>query len=308
MSIFDKMSRGRIRKPFFMALFTGPGVGKTTFAASFPKPFFFDHEESSHSIDVNRYRPDSYQDLMTSLEQFRDEPVGSDKIKEVQTVVFDTLDETERLIHKKVAIDSKKQSIDHIGWQKGYDYAINHWADIISICRTIRDKHNIHFVFLCHAAEKSKTDAEKGLSFSRYEMAMHKKAAEYVFGQVEMVLFAKKDIALKTIDDRTVAVDLDKRVLYTQLSAHYNAKNRIGLPSELPMPGKDAFNILANAYEKAFNETPDSVFQECMDEIKGMEGEKLRNEISAYCEKHRGDISIMRATLQRIKELKGDNK
>ena len=305
MSFFTKGSSGRIQKPLFMALYSGPGIGKTDVGASFPKPYFFDFEESTHNIDVKRHRPLSFDEIMEDLEEIRDES----EIKDFKSIIFDTIDELERLIHKQVAFDKDKASIDDIGWQKGFGLAVNKWADFISICREIRDKHNIHFCFLAHSFTTLKADIEKGLSYSRYSMALHKKAADYIFGQVEMVLFAKKDIALRqTADEKVIVKDLDKRILYTNLSALYDAKNRIGLPPELPMPHKDTFNVLWNAYNKAFNDTAESVYKECIEEIKGVKDDALRKQMMDYCNQNINDVDILRSTLKRILETKQEKK
>ena len=305
MSFFTKGSSGRIQKPLFMALYSGPGIGKTDVGASFPKPYFFDFEESTHNIDVKRHRPLSFDEIMEDLEEIRDES----EIKEFKSIIFDTIDELERLIHKQVAFDKDKASIDDIGWQKGFGLAVNKWADFISICREIRDKHNIHFCFLAHSFTTLKADIEKGLSYSRYSMALHKKAADYIFGQVEMVLFAKKDIALKeTADNKIIVKDLEKRILYTSLSALYDAKNRIGLPAELPMPQGNTFQVLWSAYNKAFNETPESVYKKCMNEIKGVTDDALRKQMGDYCEQNKIDLGVMRSTLKRIIKIKKESK
>tara|TARA_Y100000310_G_scaffold243676_1_gene248239 strand:- start:14971 stop:15888 length:918 start_codon:yes stop_codon:yes gene_type:complete len=304
MSLFQKISKGRVKKPLFFGLYSGPGLGKTTFAASFPDPFFFDFEESTHNLDVMRRdpMPKEFEEVISDLEEILDE----EKITDFKTIVFDTIDELERLIHKDVAESKNKESIDDIGWQKGFDIALNRWSQIISLCRQIRDKHQIHFIFLAHAMEGSRANVEKGVTYSRYKMAIHKKAHEFIFGQLEMVLFAKKDIALKTIDDKTVAVDVEKRLLHTQLSAHYDAKNRIGLAPTLEMPSKGGFDLLWRAYEKAFNETPEAVLKECLEEIEKVKDEKQKKIMTDFCNKHKKDLPSLRIALNRIKQHQGD--
>lgn len=306
MSFFDKRQTGRVKKPFFMALYSGPGVGKTDFAASFPKPHFFDFEESTHSIDVSRSRPESWEELYRDLHDILERAAGS--IEDIESIVFDTIDELERLIHVDIAQKAGKASIDNIGWQKGYAQAVNYWADLISICRRIRDKHNVHFVFLAHSFNKSKTNLENEAYYARYVMALHPKAADYIFGQVEMVLFAKKDIAFKTVEDKTFAKDLENRILCTSLSAYYDAKNRVGLPNTLPMPHKNAFAVLNSYYREAFDATPDSLHKKCEEEITKIKDEKLRGTMKSYIDSVKEDITKLRAALIKIKEKQGENK
>lgn len=306
MSFFERGTRGRVKKPLFVALYSGPGIGKTSFFASFPKPYFFDFEESTHNIDVMRHRPSSFSQVMDDLEEIYNES----KITDFKSLIFDTVDELERLMHRQIASDKGKDSIDDIGWQKGYNnYSIDKLHDFISLCREIRDKHNIHIGYSAHAQSTVKIDLEKGLSYNRYSMALHRKAAEYLFGQVDIVLFAKKDMALRqTSDERVIAKDLNKRILHTNYSALYDAKNRIGLPDTLPMPQDKGFNVLWAAYNKAFDATPESLYQECLAEMKGVKDEKLKKQMSDYCEINKADLSIMRSTLQRIKDIKKEQK
>lgn len=300
-SFFDKRQRGRVKKPLYVAMYSGPGVGKTSAAASFPKPHFFDFEESTHALDVSRTRPVSWDEIWNDLIEIR----NTDKLDDISTIVFDTIDELERLIHQAVATKKGKDDIGDIGWQRGFEAAVTYWAKLVSITREIRDKHQCHIVFLAHSFSKSRTDLEKEAYFARYQMALHPKAADYIFGQVEMVLFAKKDIAFKVKDDKTFAKDLETRIICTSLSAYYDAKNRIGLPSTLPMPRVGMFDVLWAAYEKAFNETPESVYKECYEEMKGIDDKELLKQMQDYVNANRDDIDILKESLKRIISKKG---
>lgn len=304
MSFFTDLSSGKIKKPLFMALYTRPSVGKTDFGASFPDPAFFDFEESTHNINVKRKRPTSWDELMGDL----DEILRRDKITEFKSLVFDTIDEMERLIHKAVAEYRKKEFIQDVGFQKGYELSVNFWADFISILREIRDKHQIHILLLAHAKEAIKSDRETGLDYYRYSMSLHHKAADYIFGQVEMVLFAKKEVRLIKQDDRVLAKDSEKRFIYTNLGAMWDAKNRIGLPSQFEMPSRGGFSIIWRAYEKAFNENEETVFHECLEEINGVIDDKARQDMTAYCEANKSVLANLRAARERIKKIKGDQK
>ena len=304
MSFFKDLTSGKIKKPLFMALYTRPSVGKTDFGASFPDPAFFDFEESTHMIDVKRKRPTSWAELMGDLEEI----LRRDQITEFKSLIFDTIDEMERLIHQAVADYRKKEFIQDVGFQKGYELSVNFWADFISILREIRDKHQIHILLLAHAKEMIKSDRETGLDYYRYSMSLHHKAADYIFGQVEMVLFAKKEVRLIKNDDRVIAKDSEKRIIYTNLGAMWDAKNRIGLPSQFEMPSRGGFNIIWKAYEKAFNETPETVLAECLEEIKGVKDAQAREDMTAYVQSQKTNLANLRAARDRIKLNKGEQK
>jgi len=304
MSIFNQITKGRIKKPLFCCLYSGPGVGKTDFGSSFPKPLFFDFEESTHNIDVERIdNLRSWEDIINGLTEI----LESNTDLGFKSIIFDTIDELERLMHVYVAQQASKATIEHIGWQKGYDHAVNLWAEFISICRQIRDKHKIHFCFLCHSIDKAKTEFEKQETFTRHQMNLHKKAAAFLFGQVEMVLFAKKEVSFrKDSDGNTFAKDLDKRVLCASLSAHYDAKNRVGLPATMPMPVRNGFDVLWGAYNTAFDETPDHALKKCLAALEKVKDKIKAKSIYEYIKKFDQDIAVLRSSLIRINEIIGD--
>lgn len=305
MSIFENITSGKIKKPIFCALYSGPGVGKTDFGASFPKPLFFDFEESTHNIDVKRIdNLRSFDAIMEGLEEIYHE----DKL-DFQSIVFDTIDELERLMHVHIADEAGKETIMHIGFQRGFEYAVNLWAKFLGYCRMIRDKHGIHFCFLCHEIDRTKNEVGENVAFSRHQMNLHKKATAFVFGQVEMVLFAKKEVAFtKDQDGNSHAKDLDKRTLCTSLSAYYDAKNRIGLPATLPMPVRNGFDVLYNAYNKAFDQKPAEVYAECINAMKDVKDKPLKDSMKKYCDENKNQIEKLRSALIRINENIGDSK
>lgn len=305
MSIFESIKKGKIKKPLFCILYSGPGVGKTDFGASFPSPLFFDFEESTHNIDVNRIdNLREFSDVMRGLQEILDEQAGSLPFK---SIVFDTIDELERLMHNNIAQENGKKSIDHIGWQKGFDYAVNLWADFISICRQIRDKHNVHFLFLAHDSQKSRDDIEKEETYTRNTINIHKKAITFMFGAVEMVLYARKEVKFrKDGDGRTHAVDSNERKLCSSLSAHYDAKNRIGLPPVMPMPVKNGFQVLWNAYLTEFNRKPEELEKMCLSALEQVTDATKKKEIQTYINNNKTDTEVLRACLLRIKEITGE--
>jgi hypothetical protein len=306
-SIFKKKTKGKIKKPLFAALYSGPGIGKTDFGKSFPAPLFFDFEESTHNEEVNRIDGIlSYDEFYCGLQEILEEDVGSDNI-DFKSIIIDTCDELERLIHNKIAEDAEKESIENIGWQKGYDLAVNYWSKIVSILRRIRDKHGTHTLFISHAAKITFKNFEKEASYQKYAMGIHPKASNYLFGQVEMVLFAKKEVSIKKDRDGNVfAKDSDRRVLCTSLSALYDAKNRVGLPPTLPMPVSNGFDTVWGAYNKAFDFTPKQVIEEAMELVKEIKDEKTRTDIMKFLKDNDKHITKLKVGLNRIKTIVGE--
>ena len=117
-----------------------------------------------------------------------------------------------------------------------------------------------------------------------------------------------KEVALtKNAEGITYAKDKDKRYLCSSLSAHYDAKNRVGLPARMPMPVNNGFEVLWKAYNKCFDQKPEEVYQECLEQIKKVQSEDMSKSMIDYVEANKDKIAILRSTLIRIKELTGDN-
>ena len=99
-----------------------------------------------------------------------------------------------------------------------------------------------------------------------------------------MVLFAQKDVAIKYLEDGTAVIkDLETRTIYTSLSATYDAKNRIGLPKSLKMPINNAYSVLMNAYNKAYDQTAEDLFKICENLLTKIEDKSESDPIREYC-------------------------
>ncbi len=301
MSLLNQAVSGFIKKPLFVMLHAPKGVGKTTFAASAPSPLFFDFEESTDSMHVTRIAPNSFDDTINTLIDIRDREVGSPEIP-FKALAFDSADRMEALIHERVAEDAEKDSISEIGYKQGYIYALVYWQQFVTICKEIRDKHKMHIIILCHSMVKKIEDPILNINYDKYELKLHHKAADILTELSEMVLFARKDIAFTKNkgQDKVKTFDVDERYLHTQLSVAYDAKNRIGLPEKLLMPENGAFDILWQHYLKASGETPQQLYNQCLEAIKRVQDIELKTSMTKYVDSHKTDLNTLRLALQQI--------
>jgi hypothetical protein len=298
MSFFDKIQHGVVVKPLFVILHSGPGVGKTEFGRSFPSPHFFDLEESSHALNVSRTRPKSYDELMNDLEDI----YRANKLENIQSLIFDPIDELARLIDWKVAEEEKKDHILKVGYQKGFEYSLDYWARFIAKLRDIRDKHNTNMALLAHSEEQTVNDSEKQATYKKTTMRLHKKISSYLFGQVEIVLYAAKERKVIKKGESVYVKDMAERFIYTQLSALYDAKNRIGLPPKLKMPPKDAYSILKAASDKCHAETESKVYKECLGLIAEIKDRDDAQSIKEFCDKQKTNKINLRMCRDRLKK------
>ena len=157
---------------------------------------------------------------------------------EYHTVVFDTADWLESLIHKQVASDAGKKVISDIGFGKGYDSAVHLWRAILDSCdHLLRIGKGV--IFLAHAKVTRFEDPEQA-SYDRYELDLHKSSNGMIQEWADEVLFATFRTFTRKLDEgfgkeKTIAVGGKERYIRTVQTAAAVAKNRLNLPEELPM-------------------------------------------------------------------------
>ena len=97
-----KISKGKVEKPLLLLIYGPDKVGKSTFAASAPKPIFIQAEEGSNQLDVARLEsPKNFREIMEQVAQ-----VAADK--DYQTLVIDTLDWMQAMVFEQVCATNDK--------------------------------------------------------------------------------------------------------------------------------------------------------------------------------------------------------
>ena len=154
-----------------MVLYGTEGIGKTTLAASAPKPLFIAAEHGSHHVDVARLPElQTWEDIKGSLLELTQEQ------HDFQTLVVDTLDWIEPILWAHLCKRDDKDSIEAFGFGKGYTAAVDEWRVFLAALQRLVDKKRINVVLLAHALVKPFKNPE-GSDFDRYELALNKNAA-----------------------------------------------------------------------------------------------------------------------------------
>jgi AAA domain-containing protein len=144
MGLLDKISRGRVTGPVRLVVYGPAGVGKSSFAAGAPSPLFFDFEGRTNHLDVARVKPQSWDEVLAFMRELYNAP------GEIRTVVFDTVDHMEMLIHKHVCKTNSWENIEDPGFGKGYVPALLEWARFLGACEALQSK-GLNTVLLAHS-------------------------------------------------------------------------------------------------------------------------------------------------------------
>lgn len=301
MSLLNNIESGFIRQPIYGMAHGPKGVGKTTIGSTFPRPLFFDMEESSKSFDVQRVEPTSYEEIMATI---KDANARDKSTLPFESLILDSGDMLERIIHKKVCTDNQVSAIEDIPYKNGYIYALDYWFEIIKETKKLRDIHGVHVLWLCHSVIKKFDNPQLNTSYDRYVVKMHHKAADLLEELCEMVLFVNNDVATKKdkMTKKIHAIDLESHCMFTRLSAAYDAKNRIGLPKKIEFTEHNAFEILWTHYLQASGETAQDVYEQCLEAILRVPDAKSQEEMRDFVESKKNSKATLRSALDKILE------
>lgn len=213
------------------------GIGKTTFAAQFPSPIFIDTEGSTEFLDVKRFeKPQSWTMLLDEVKHVRDNPGLC------ATLVIDTLDWAERICIASVCAKQGIGGIEDMAYGRGYTYAYEEFGKLLNALSDVAAR-GVNVVCVAHAMIKKFEQPDEAEPYDRYQLKLvdtpKKSNAGMVKEWADAVLFANYETIVETVGDgkgaKGKARGGQKRVLHTQHHACWDAKNRWGLPPEIPL-------------------------------------------------------------------------
>lgn len=237
-NLIGTVKSGREPQPPRLTVYGPEGVGKSTFAASAPNPVFIQTEDGLSEIDTAKFPLcTTYDDVIQQLKAVRDEE------HDFQTLALDSLDWLERLIWDRVCADFGVRSIEKAdgGFGKGYSYALTYWREVVKLLNEIRAKRQMAIILVAHSKVERFEDPEHP-AYDRYQPRLHKAANSLICEWADAVLFATRRMRIDSTTGRAAPVGADggERVLRTNGSPAFNAKNRYSLPTEMALSW-DAF-------------------------------------------------------------------
>lgn len=212
----------------------GPhGIGKSTFGAKSERPVFLPFEDGLSGISVDAYPlVTEWDQLMAAMTDLYTSAYG------FKTLVIDSLDWAEDVILKKVCKDSKKNSIEDIPYGKGYVMALDLWRKWLSALDALRIEKGIVPLLLAHHEQK-RYESPETESYDRLQLKLHRKAADLIQEWADIVAFVNYKVYTKSSSTgfgQTVAkaIGAGERVMYLAEKPAFVAKNRYGMPDEIP--------------------------------------------------------------------------
>jgi hypothetical protein len=227
----------------------GPaGIGKTTLVASIPGVVIMPVEEGADALDVARTpTPTTWAEALALIDSLAKDQQG------YKALAIDSVTALQELCYKAVCEESSVASIEAVGggYGKGYVRAAELWRDLLNRLTVVRQRMIIALV--AHTAVRKYEDP-RTTAYDRLAPRLQVDSKGSGIGPMttewcDVVACAAYQVYTDTQDQgfnksRTTANGDGTRILYCQERPAFVAKNRYGLPVEMPFVWADMITAI----------------------------------------------------------------
>lgn len=231
-------------RPVMVTICADSGMGKTSLAASFPKPIFIRAEDGLQAIPEDR-RPDAFPVLdgttaTKSVEALWDQLLAlMQSNHEYETVVIDSVTALERLFLAAVLeSDPKAKSINQAlgGYGAGRAAIAAMHQRVRKAAGLLNTRKNMHVVFIAHADIETMRLPDSD-DYMRYSLRLPPASLPPYVDDVDVVGFIRLETYTSGAEgERKKAVSTGDRELIVHATASNVSKNRYGICDPLDMP------------------------------------------------------------------------
>ena len=222
-----KITKGKQQRAQRVVLYGVESVGKSTFAAKFPRPLFLDIEGGTSHLDVDRCEISTWKQLTDALAEA--------KATDYKTIVIDSADWAERLCVEDLLASTKKTSIEDFGFGKGWVMVAERMSRFLSSVDQLIDSGK-NVVMIAHSKIVRFEAPDALAAYDRYELKLSKQSAPLLKEFADELWFLRFKTKVSTTDSgKGKGIGGKERIILTTHSAAYDAKTRSGLAEELPL-------------------------------------------------------------------------
>jgi len=243
------------------AVFYGPpAIGKSSLGAAIANRVFLidDQEDGINTLKGNGLvdpntpvlpPASTWLDVLDMIESLR---TGTHEYK---AIVVDTIGGMERLCHTHVCNRDFKGDWGDKGfasYQKGYEVSLPEWRLFLNALDGLRNERGMSVILLGHSIIRPFKNPVSE-DYDRYIPDVHHKTWALTHKWADLVLFLNYYVETTKEDGRHKGRGGQERVMYTEYTAAFEAKNRHALPAEIEMgdSGKQSWTNLKAELAKA---------------------------------------------------------
>jgi hypothetical protein len=223
-------------RPIIATIVGEHGLGKTSLAALFPKPFIIRTEDGitpEHEVDAWPVA-ESAADVVAQIKALREQDHS------YGTVILDSISELDSMVNASIvnAPGEKAKSIVQAsgGFGAGLSEAAERHRYIRELFGKLSTEKSVNIIFIAHA-DSEKVDPPDNDAYSRYTIRMHKKAMSHYSDNVDMVAFVKLKMFTSGGDKESnragKASFTGQRIITCYPTPSHISKNRFGIESDL---------------------------------------------------------------------------
>lgn len=242
MSLLSQISKPENR-PIIATITGDAGIGKTTLAATFPKPIFIRIEDGLQAVP-EEIRPDAFPVVNKVDELWEQLRALITEEHEYKTVVIDSVTQLEQLFGQHVLDSDPKEPKSLAQAMGGYGAGFMAVGALHGRVRKAAQKLNekgLNVIFIAHS-DVSTIELPDSDPYSRYDLRLHKKSMSHYVDNVDLVAYLKLQTFTKGDGDRKKAISTGQRLAVCHTSAAQISKNRFGISEDLLVEqGKNPF-------------------------------------------------------------------
>jgi len=210
------------------------GIGKTSLAATFPKPIVMRFEDGLQSIHAEM-RPDAFP-VITSVEECWSQLTALIKEEhDYKTLIIDSITAADTFFTNYIVeTDPKKprtiaQALG--GYGAGFQALSSMHGRIRKAAGILNDK-GMNIVFIAHS-ETTTIELPDADPYTRYDIRMQKKSVSHFVDNVDLVGYIKLETFTMGDGERKKAISDGTRILVTYATASNISKNRYGISDDI---------------------------------------------------------------------------
>ena len=254
---FDDVQTKPVDIAPFVILFAPNGHGKTSFILSINDPFVIDTENKYQKTTVQRYVPNTFQDVteclmaLYNLEKFPGNALAIDTVDWLEMRIHDDICKSHRRKDGTPAKHINDSSVEELKMFRGGVIASNMFNSyILSGLMAIRERHNIPIILCCQTIPVDPRLPIDDLG-NAMDLRLDKNLRGYLADRVEAKMYLQirhnKDFKGKIIPTK-------ERYHITEPQKGIAAKNSLHLPDEIPVGEYTGWNDFVSAINT--NKTP----------------------------------------------------